>query len=62
MEVGDKVRVTGSKSLPVGFMGKIGEVTGFIGGKAIVLFIPREGDKGSLSHTAIVDDLEIVEE
>lgn len=57
MKIGDQVKVTGKESIPEYFDGWIGEITGFFFDKAIVQFIPRQGNAGSLSHTVELSDL-----
>lgn len=61
MNVGDIVTVVGSESIPKYFMGWHGKITGFIFDKAIVQLIPRNGRSGSLSHTALLSDLKLVD-
>lgn len=62
MKVGDKVKVVGTHSIAIHFFGETGEIVGFLAEKAVVMFEPRVGKWGSLSHTAYPDDLEILSE
>ncbi|MGK9250843.1 hypothetical protein [Paenibacillus humicus] len=63
MKVGDTVRIVGSKSVMALLLGKTGVITGRFGPKLDVLIEPAEpaiGKYGSLSHTALPEDLELI--
>lgn len=62
MKIGDTVKIIGSKSIPDIYTGWTGKITDYCAGKYFVELIPRKGGVGSLTHTALPDDLEVIEE
>ncbi|CDN44860.1 hypothetical protein [Paenibacillus sp. P22] len=60
MKIGDTVRIVGSKSVMALLLGKTGVITGRFGPKLVVLIEPADGERGSLSHTALPEDLELI--